>query len=177
MKIMAATERMRLGAAGLLGVGLICFAISIGLGTVSPMWTAHGRLQLELAALEQNHAGLSRAPNASGGPPLRGGASPSLPTLEEAHVRLQAIQSVGIEEGLGFERASYDIRNGESNRAMLYSIVLPTRASYISVRRFLDRILAANPEIELESLVLQRQQASDPLVEAELRLSLRLASQ
>ncbi|WP_211091375.1 hypothetical protein, partial [Pseudothauera rhizosphaerae] len=50
------------------------------------------------------------------------------------------------------------------------------RFPYGALRNFADRVLASAPNIALDGFVMRRQRASDPIVEAELRLTLRFAA-
>ena len=53
-----------------------------------------------------------------------------------------------------------------------YQITLPVKGSYISIRGFLRRVLNDIPSASLDGISLQRQNAGDEILEAQIRLSL-----
>ncbi|THF54774.1 hypothetical protein [Pseudothauera rhizosphaerae] len=122
-------ELKALGPAGLLGIGLICFACSFALGSVWPMWTAYGRLQVELDALENSHAQLRTSLRTLGTGPMVDGTAQRLPEMGEIHLRLQAIQAIAVEEGLELARVGYGMEHDGASGEMHYTATLPIRAS------------------------------------------------
>lgn len=173
---MTRNDLKALGPIGLLGFGLLCFSVSLALSAVRPMWATHDRLQVGVDALAQTNDQFRQSlPVTVAEPALIDGLH-GLPVIGEAHVRLQAIQAIAVEEGLGLERANYGVGRDDPSGEMHYTVTLPLRAPYGVVRRFIERVLDSATNIALDSLVMRRQRSTDPLVEAELRLIVRFAA-
>lgn len=163
---MKAMSLERLGRPGVIGLGLILFSLSFYLGSIAPA-------EDELARLKQEEKQLLAAARAAGageaGRPL---PREPLPALEAFPALLKELNVLAERRGVAIERASYALTDVEGQRRM--EIELPLKAPYPSLRAYLHDVLALRSSPSLDELSLQRRQSSDPLVEANVRLSYRV---
>lgn len=156
-----------LGKPGIAAIGLLLFCASFYAGSIAPA-------QSELADLEREAARLAAAarPATPGsGPPAA--ASRELPAFTTATDSLKALAAVAEAHGLSIDRATYLLSDKEGQRRL--EVNLPLKAAYAPLRAYLRDVLALPAAPFLDELVVQRQQATDPQLEANLRLSFYFA--
>lgn len=158
-----------IGVPGVLGMGLVFFAASFYFSALAPALTEQERLQTEekkLALPDQQPPTPDIA--ASGETPSAPGTlSPSTEAME----LFDRLQAAGEKNGIAIERATYNVIRHEQHAALQYEVSLPLRCSYPNLRTFLREALELAPSASLDSLSLQRARASDPALEASVRLS------
>ena len=170
----------RLGIPGIAAVGLLLFCLSLYLGHLAPA-------QDELAALQQEKAQLltraaeTEAAEAAGAGGAAGAAasgvdagkrSPAgaaLPPLTAFPLRLQELNALAEQHGLAIDYASYTLADDAAQRRM--DVSLPFKTRYSSLRAYLRALLLLENAPSLDELTLKRQQSTDPLIEANVRLS------
>lgn len=159
----------RLGTPGIVGLGLMLFCLSFYLGSIAPA-------QDELVNLQQEAAQLL----AVAGPPGAGegegaerrAASEALRPLAALPELLKELNLLAQQRGIVIDRASYALSERDGQRRM--EVNLPLVAGYPLLRAYLrDLLLKGGPS--LDELSFKRRQASDPQVEANIRLSYPLA--
>lgn len=157
----------RLGMPGIVGLGLMLFCLSFYLGSIAPA-------QAELVNLQQEAAQLL----ALAGPPGEGegaerlAASEALRPLTALPELLKELNLLAEQRGIVIDRASYALSERDGQRRM--EVNLPIVAGYPLLRAYLrDLLLKGGPS--LDELSFKRRQASDPQVEATIRLSYPLA--
>ena len=157
----------RLGIPGVVGFGLLLFCLSFYLGNIAPT-------QGELAELKQERAQWLTAAAQTGGASRadsekRSALGESLPPLEAFPQILQELNSLAGKHGVTIDSASYTLVDGAGQRRM--EVTLPFKTHYPSLRAYLRDIFLLKSAPSLEELTLKRQQASDPFIEATVRLS------
>lgn len=153
----------RLGMAGVGGLGLLLFSLSFYVGNVIPEGAERDRLARKLAqgraAATTGQAGAGTAPDLS---------------MEDLPELLKRLAAIAVQNGLQPEHTDYLIK--DSGGVSRLEISLPLKASYPSIRAYLRGALALAPHASLDELTLQRSQATDPLLEAQLRFSFPLGT-
>lgn len=161
---MKAAALDRLGKPGIVGLGLLLFCLSFYLGNVAPARQELARLHGEAARLTAAQLqGGERGAGASGEAPRR------LPSFTTATDSLKELSALAERHGLSIERSTYLLSEQEGRRRL--EVNLPLKASYGSLRGYLRDVLVLPSAPVLDELVLQRQKASDEIVEANIRLS------
>lgn len=157
----------RLGKPGVAGLGVLLFCLSFYAGNIAPARSDLDRLQSEVAKLG---ATARSADTGSAGP-----AAPSrqLPMFAEATASLKELNAIAEQHGLKIDSATYAVSEKDGQRRL--EVNLPIKASYTVFRAYLRDVLALPVAPSLDELVLQRQQAGDALIEANVRLSYRFA--
>jgi Tfp pilus assembly protein PilO len=84
---------------------------------------------------------------------------------------LAKLYGIGKATGVELKQANYRPQN-EPGRLERYEIVLPASGSYSQIRDFLKRALAEIPVLSLDQMSLKRENRSDGVIQAELRLTL-----
>jgi hypothetical protein len=158
----------QLGIPGVAGLGLLLFGFSFYFGSVA-------QDQAELTNLKQEESQLqaaapSRMPeevtsDGAGRPP---GVQRRLSMSEFPEV-LGALNALAELHGVAIERASYLLIDRDGQRRM--EINLPLKSTYPALRAYLRAVMLMNGAPALDELTLKRQQSSDPVVEATIRLS------
>jgi hypothetical protein len=97
----------------------------------------------------------------------------SLPDEEDVTDILASIYAVAEASGVGLKQAEYHPdREGKSR--VVYGMVFPVQGEYAKIRYFVARVLADHPAIALDQINFQRDKISDPILKAEIRLTLFL---
>lgn len=147
----------RLGMPGVAGVGLLLFCLAFLAGGVLP-------LRDELAVLEAERARLAEAGRLAAAPARDGG----LPSLDEVPALLKQLNALAEKYGIAVERTSYALRDQADGLRL--EVSMPLKLGYPALRAYLRDALAL-PAAALDELILQRSQASDSVLAAQVRLS------
>lgn len=97
----------------------------------------------------------------------------SLPAEEDVTDILAKVYTIAEASGLGFKQAEYHLEDKDNPR-MEYRITFPVQGDYGRVRYFVSRVLAEHPTISLDQISFQRDRVNDPVLKAEIRLTLFL---
>ena len=157
----------RLGMPGVTGFGLLLFSLSFYLGSIAPASAELASLKQEAAQLQ---ARLHGASGTDGGRPALTEALPSINSLPEL---LKDLNALAGQHGITIDRASYALSERDGQRRM--EISLPLKAGYPALRGYLRDVLALRASPSLDELTLKRQQSTDTVVEANVRLSYPLS--
>lgn len=146
----------RLGMPGVAGIGLLLFCLAFFVGGVLP-------LREELAALGAERTQLVEAGRRAAAVP-----DEALPSLAAVPTVLKQLNALADSHGIAVERASYVLRDQAGTLRL--EVSMPLKVGYPALRAYLRDALAL-PAAALDELVLQRSQASDGALAAQVRLS------
>jgi hypothetical protein len=156
----------KLGAPGIAGVGLLLFCLAFYAGAILPA-------RDEVARLDAERMRLSAAAKGNLGAAAPEAARAGLPSLSQAPELLKRIDALAARHGVAVERGSYQLKGREGPRRL--EVDLPLKAAYPSLRAFVREALTLSPGAALEEIALQRAQATEPQVDAQVRLSFAFA--
>jgi hypothetical protein len=174
--VRARAERLlrRLGAFGVLGIGVLIACAAFYVSTLAP---AAQELAAQRAAVERLRARTPYQPVAANGraEELRRfyGLFPAAGELTDEVERLHRLA----------RRAGLDLAQGDyrlERRAIglwAYRVNLPVRGTYAQLREFSASVLKEMPVASIEALRFERKKAADPLLEAQVRLTLHVRPQ
>lgn len=165
---MKALALEKLGLPGIAGIGLLLFCLFFYFGSVSSAQENLASLETERAQLAATAVTLAE----KAAPP--GGRGQHLRPISEAPELLKQLNALAEKDGVTIARASYEIKEKEGQQRLQVS--MPLRVGYPSLRAYLIDALALSPSASLDELSLQRTQASDAAVEAQVRLSYGFAA-
>lgn len=160
----------RLGAIGLLGLGLL-LAAGVGYALLlRPAETARAADQAKLVRLV--HA--SRHHVAPAPVPVDSGLLPTLPTVRDIPVLLTTLTSLAEQQGVSLPQGQVTLHPIANSSLLRLELRLPVRADYPAVRGFMAASLAALPSLSLDGFTFKRADIGATQVDAELRLSFYL---
>jgi len=97
----------------------------------------------------------------------------SLPAEEEVTDILAKVYDIAEASGVEFKQAEYHLEEKDNPR-MEYKVTFSVQGDYGRVRYFISRVLAEHPAISLDQISFQRDRVNDPVLKAEIRLTLFL---
>lgn len=97
----------------------------------------------------------------------------SLPAEQDVTDVLGAIYSVAEASGVVLKQAEYRPESNNKSRVE-YGMVFPVQGEYAKIRYFVARVLADHPAIALDQINFQRDKISDPVLKAEIRMTMFL---
>jgi hypothetical protein len=158
-----------------LAVGLLAFEAAFYFSAMAPVLDEQAKLRSEVALLGQTSA------------QSRGHATPiSDPRTELAEFYaalarpanapdlLRRLHRAARDQGLMLDQAEYRPLPDPEGKLTRYQILLPAKGTYPEVRRFLVQASGDVPGLAVDSINFQRQQIGDPVVEAQIKLTLFL---
>lgn len=160
-----------LGIPGLLGVGLLLFCMSFYFGTIAPTQSQVAALKNEARAL----AATLRAPDSNNIAVTLAETEAATPGIKPAFDPIEIIRrlrAAAETSAVTMDRASYTISEKDGHRRI--EVSLPTKGGYLPIKNYLREALALGRSAQIDSLVLQRARATDPVLDAELKLSFEL---
>lgn len=80
------------------------------------------------------------------------------------------------DQGLSVQQAEYHPVPDPEGKFLRYQIVLPVKGTYPEIRRFLAEASRELPGLAVDSINFQRQHIGDPIVEAQIKLTLFLGA-
>jgi Tfp pilus assembly protein PilO len=159
-------ELERLGAPGVVGLGLLVLALSFYVGTVAPtleeLATQHAEQERLRAALASTAAAAI-----AGGPGQM--ASGRLPGLTAAPELLKQLHQLASTHGAAIDRIGCQLKN--RNGLLRLEVTMPLTLPYVALRAYLRDAMKLAPAASLDGLSLQRRTATDASVEAQVRIS------
>lgn len=160
-----------LGIPGLIGVGLLLFCMSFYFGTIAPTQTQVILLKNEARTLaatlrvpEPNKIPVTLAETEA----VTAGIKPASDPLEI----IRRLNAAAETSAVAVDRASYTISEKDGLRRI--EVSLPTKGGYLPIKGYLREALAIGRNAQIESLVMQRARATDPVLDADLKLSFEL---
>lgn len=156
------TDLGRLGIPGVVGAGLLLFCLSFGVSTLLPDREARDRLiedeaRLSVTAPTEGSSRSSKEPTILRPPPL-----------SSARQIFSDLDKLADASHLPLEQASYRLLEEESY--VRYEASFPLKGSYPDLRAFIKDALALSTTAYLDELSLQRSAATDPMINASVRL-------
>lgn len=97
----------------------------------------------------------------------------SLPAEDDVTDILAKVYAIAEASGVGFKQAEYHLEDKDSPK-MEYKITFSVQGDYGRMRYFVSRVLAEYPAISLDQINFQRDRINDPVLKAEIRLTLFL---
>ena len=159
----------RLGAAGVLGIGLLLACAGFYASALAPLEEGARAQRL---ALERLRARTPYEPVSTGG---RGdelrrfyGLFPAASGLNDDVERLHRLARAA---GLDLAQGEYRLERRASG-LWAYRVTLPVRGSYAQLRGFLGALLTGMPTASLDGLRFERKKAADTQLEAQVRVTL-----
>lgn len=89
---------------------------------------------------------------------------------------LRKLHRVAHDQGLTLDQADYRPMSDAEGKLTRYQILLPTKGTYPEVRRFLVQASSQVPGLAIDGIKFQRQQIGNPVVEAQIKLTLFLGA-
>ncbi|MGE5466792.1 MAG: GspMb/PilO family protein [Ignavibacteria bacterium] len=154
----------RLGLAGMAGAGLLIASLTFFVAATLPARAERDDLQAEAARL--SHAA---APARQAEAPVQ-----RLPSFAQAPELLKQLNALAQRNGVTVTRSAYQVKAEDTKR--IFEVELPLKLTYPVLRTYLRDVLASSPTARLDDLNVHRTLASDPTLDAEVRLSFSFAA-
>ena len=155
-------QLMRVGPAGLTGIGVLLAAAVAAIALLLPAHQSVIALRDELA--RAGHA----APAAVKPEQTPRQFAASLPTRAQIPALLGVVLVQATEAGIVLEQGRYTFSPATSNRLARYTFEFPIKANYGNIRTFIDKSLAALPALGLDKLHVERKNVGDTVVSADV---------
>jgi hypothetical protein len=160
-----------LGAAGVLGVGVLLFCLPLYFSALAP---------LEKEAARRALSAEPPRPRLPAQPVAADGAAEQLarfhdafPPVERLGAEIEALYGHARAAGLQLQQGEYRLET-KSGALTAYRVTLPVRGSYGQVRQFVGRVLKAMPVASVDAVRFERKKAADTQLEAQVRLTIYL---
>jgi hypothetical protein len=166
--MIARLQRLRdeLGPMGLASIGLMAAAALFLVLVLKPLQARTDVLQLQLSSI--------KAPAQGGATVEKLGAFYSFLDKQEVQTDwLAKLYAIGKATGVEVQSASYRTQKA-GERLERTEMLLPVAGSYSQIRDFLKRALAEIPVLSLDQMTLRRENRTEGVVHAELRMTLHL---
>jgi hypothetical protein len=159
----------RLGAAGILGLGVLLACAGFYASALAPLEKEAAAQRL---ALERLKARTPHRPVASGGraDELRRFYS-LFPAADELTDELERLHALARRSGLDLAQGEYRLERRASG-LWAYRVTLPARGGYGQFRDFVGSVLKNMPIASLDALRFERKKAAETQLEGQLRLTL-----
>lgn len=174
-KLILREHLYRLGWPGLAGVVLLLAGAVYGLGWIMP--ASQHRDQVRERAVRAA-AQLNRPPDQGA---VQQNTEPSERTIyqrltaeDAVSTSIERIYAAAAAEQIALDRGEYAHTAVANTRLARYQIVLPVKADYGRIRRFMATALTDVPGLTLDDLSLQRKNIGEAEVEARVQFSLYL---
>jgi Type II secretion system (T2SS), protein M subtype b len=89
---------------------------------------------------------------------------------------LRRLHRAARDQGLRLDQAEYRPLPDPEGKLTRYQILLPAKGTYPEIRRFLVQAGGNLPGLAVDSISFQRQQIGDPVVEAQIKMTLFLGA-
>jgi len=155
-------QLMRVGPAGLTGIGVLVAAAVAAIALLLPAHQSVLALRDELTKAGHTMPATVK-PQQS---PQQFAAS--LPTREQIPALLGVVLAQATEAGITLEQGRYTFSPATSNRLAHYTFEFPVKADYGNIRSFINNSLAAVPALGLDKLHVERKTVGDTLVSADV---------
>lgn len=156
----------RIGAAGLVGMGLLIAALLLQLTQVEPMQRASLAQRNKLALLQLEAASQDAVPIPVPFNPLA-----MLPPTGEAAQLIGELERMAQVHGFELPRGQYSVTPLTATSLLRWQLILPVEAPYPALHAFIATALERLPNLTLDELKLKRERIEDEVLQAELRLS------
>ena len=157
----------RIGAAGLVGIGLLIAALLLQLTQVEPTQRAALAQRDKLAQLQLEVASqVVAVPTPVPFNPLA-----MLPPTGEAAQLIGELERMAQVYGLELPRGQYSVTPLTATSLLRWQLVLPVEATYPALHAFIATALERLPNLTLDEFKLKRERIENEKLQAELRLS------
>lgn len=160
-----------IGVPGWAGAAIALACVAVWWGASAPLVDEIRRLDVATAALERRS---QERPT-----PVAAAATPEqqlqtfsqrFPDEKGIAPALARLHALARQRGVAIEQAEFRYASEASEPLARYTIVLPVKADYRALRRFIGDVLREMPGLALEEVNLRRSEAKSPLLESQLRL-------
>lgn len=165
--------REQLGWQGMSGVILLILSGIFFIFALDPLEQETGFLRNRLKEAHSKAAMHSRTFSLGDQQKELGLFFESLPVEGDVTDVLASIYSIAEASGVEFKQADYHLEEKDRPR-LEYGINFPVQGEYGKVRYFVSRVLAEHHAISLDQINFQRDRINDPMLKAEIRLTLFL---
>ena len=161
----------RLGAAGVLGIGVLLGCAAFYVSALAPL---EAEVAAQNAALERLRTRTLYQPASTGGPAedLRRFYT-LFPAAERLTDEVARLHRLGRAAGLELAQGEYRLERRAAG-LWAYRVNLPVRGSYPQLREFLGGLLKDMPIASIEGLRFERKRAADTQLEAQVRVTIHL---
>jgi hypothetical protein len=161
----------RLGAAGVLGIGVLVACAGFWGSALAP---AEQELAAQRLALERLRARTPYQPVATSGRAEELRRFYNLfPTAASLTDELERVHALARRAGLELAQGEYRLER-PAYGLWAYRVTLPVRGGYAQVRGFMAALLREMPTASLEGLRFERRKAAETELDAQLRITLHL---
>lgn len=94
------------------------------------------------------------------------------PGAETTPDRLAIIYKIAAQQNINLEQGEYRLVRDQHGKILRYEINFPVKGSYIQIRKFLSKTLAAVPNLSLDNISFSRQKITDVMLESQLKMTL-----
>lgn len=162
-----------LGRSGILGLGLLAFAVAFYVSAFRPEQVRLEELRSQASKLEESRARAAREEPKTPGDRLNAFYG-LLPPSNHIADLLKKIYGAADQQALKLEQGEYRAVKGTASRLTDYQVILPVKGTYPQVRKFVAAALAEVPNLSLDSIQFERQKVGDSTVDAKVKLVLYL---
>jgi Tfp pilus assembly protein PilO len=163
----------QLGWQGIVGVALFALAGFFMVFTLKPLELTSARMHSKLDAARSKAAIKTRTFSLDSRQKELELFFASLPAEQEVTDVLASIYSIAELSGVELKQAEYHL--DDKNRPQLeYGMKFPVQGEYGKIRYLVSRVLAKHPAISLDKINFQRDKIDDPVLKAEIQLTLFL---
>jgi len=169
MKARLEAELRRLGAAGVLGVGLALACAGFYVSALAPLEQEAAAQRL---ALERLKTRTLHRPVSSGGreEDLRRFQA-LFPSASELTGEVENLHRLARRSGLDLAQGEYRLERRTAG-LWAYRVTLPVRGSYPQFRDFIGAVLKDMPIVSIDALRFERKRAAESQLEAQIRVTL-----
>ena len=159
----------RLGAAGVLGIGVLLACAGFYFTALAPV---EHEAKAQRLALERLRARTPHQPVSSGGraDELRRFYN-LFPPASELTDDVERLHRLARSSGLDLAQGEYRLERRASG-LWAYRVTLPVRGTYSQLRAFLGVLLTSMPTASIDALRFERKKAADTQLEAQVRVTL-----
>jgi len=157
----------RIGAAGLVGLGLLIAALLLQMTQVEPTQRAAIAQRERLTQLQLDAAVQDSVPAPVSFNPLA-----MLPPTGEAAQLIGELERMAQAHGLELPSGQYSVTPLTATSLLRWQLILPVEAPYPALHAFIATALERLPSLTLDELKLKRERIEDETLQADLRLSL-----
>jgi hypothetical protein len=178
MKVPVIVRRLaaRLGAPGLAGLALTLAGLALGAGVVWPAREELATLRARATNLEARAASAPPPSTASTRADRTAEFRRHFPAAGSSAHALMRLHAIAAQHGLRLPSGDYRYAPEPGTGLGRYQIVLPVKANYLLVRRFVGAALAELPSLAVDAITLKRDSASAREVEGRVQFSLYVAT-
>jgi hypothetical protein len=162
----------RLGAVGVVALGLLCFDAALLFSGVLPMRERAAAAESRLRAAEARQPAERTGTSAASDPLDR--LLSVFPKQAAVPDELGRLFRLAEEQQLQLLQGDYRLEK-QGELLQVYRVSLPLKGSYAQVRAFVAAALNAMPYLALDSIRFERQRVGDASVETRLKFSLFLS--